>query len=319
VTGGAQPVGQPATERPAAAAQDQTAQHLGEDPLLAACLLISGRKQIEKSKFARDRSKVDEVKSFAQAEIDEHEGMKAKLARLGYEYPTTPRFPGGQGQPGAQPAGSALPPGTSPTPVGTPGQPGTLQPGALQSGAHPPAGRTVRPGVGQPGALPSGTTQPGTLQPGTTPGTATQPGVAGTQPALPAGATGSQPLPAESGMPTAPPLIAVGRLLMPPGAGELIQTEHEVAERCIANFQDAAKRKMTEKGQLKFEKAYIGDQLYSHYALLDHAQVFIKKSTPQMKPALQEALRIIEQHITSLEQIMDRLDTMKESELRGNG
>lgn len=62
----------------------------GEDPLLAACLLIGGRKQIENCSYIKAKLTTDAAKKFAQAEIDEHEKVKADLKKLGYEYPVMP-------------------------------------------------------------------------------------------------------------------------------------------------------------------------------------------------------------------------------------
>lgn len=86
---------------------------LGEDPLLAACLLNCGRRQIEVCGFAKDRCQSEDVKAFAQAEIDEHEKVKADLAKFGYQPPT----PGGSAaQPSGQPvqqAGAVVPQGNT--------------------------------------------------------------------------------------------------------------------------------------------------------------------------------------------------------------
>jgi len=57
---------------------------------MAACLLIVGRKQIEVCRFALEKIQDDEVKAFAQAEIDEHETLKKRLQELGYQYPAAP-------------------------------------------------------------------------------------------------------------------------------------------------------------------------------------------------------------------------------------
>jgi len=59
-----------------------------EDPGLAACLLIQGRKQIEVCKFALEKISHEDVKKFANAEIEEHVTLKKRLQELGYEYPS---------------------------------------------------------------------------------------------------------------------------------------------------------------------------------------------------------------------------------------
>src|SRR4051794_6212769 len=148
-------------------------QGYGEDPILSCCLLIDGRKQIEICRWAKERAKGDDVKAFAQAEIDEHEKIKADLRRLGFEYPAPPQF-GNQFQ-----------------------QTGQFQPGSQTSG------------------------QPG---PGQTP-TAT----GGPQ------FTSSQ----QSG----PKMIAVGRLLLPPGLVEMVSLSNEIADQCIANAKAGLEKK----------------------------------------------------------------------------
>lgn len=81
---------------------------MSEDPALAACLLIGGRKQIEKSKFGQERAEHPDVKAFAQAEIKEHEEMRAKLTELGYKYPASSQPGTGAGS-GAGAASDARP------------------------------------------------------------------------------------------------------------------------------------------------------------------------------------------------------------------
>ena len=72
-----------------------------KDPLLAPCLLIGGRKQIENSSYALKKLQSDDAKAFARAEIAEHEAIKKNLKELGYDYPVT-ALPGSQ--PGQPPA-----------------------------------------------------------------------------------------------------------------------------------------------------------------------------------------------------------------------
>jgi predicted outer membrane protein len=74
----------------AAAQQADTATDAAteRDALFASCLLIVGRKQIEVCRFALDRIQHEDVKAFAQAEIDEHETLRKRLEGLGYGYPS---------------------------------------------------------------------------------------------------------------------------------------------------------------------------------------------------------------------------------------
>ena len=82
-------------QQPAAAARDaaavaataagggQAAASMQRDPALATWVLIDGYKQIEVSQLAVEKAQSDAVKAFAQAEIKEHQDVKAKLQSKG--------------------------------------------------------------------------------------------------------------------------------------------------------------------------------------------------------------------------------------------
>lgn len=111
-------------------------QSYGEDPILACCLLIDGRKQIEICRWAQDKVKNEDVKAFAKAEVEEHEKVKAELQKLGFEYPAPPQLqqPGSQVRPGTQPQpGAQFRPGTQTTTAGQgfPGAPRMIATGRL--------------------------------------------------------------------------------------------------------------------------------------------------------------------------------------------
>lgn len=91
---------------------------VSQDPMIAAELLIMGRKQIEVCRFALERVQNEDVKNFAKAEIEEHETLGRKLQQLGYQYPGVPGVVDGTGT--ARPVSAnltvgraALPPGVS--------------------------------------------------------------------------------------------------------------------------------------------------------------------------------------------------------------
>src|SRR3954451_12672732 len=60
---------------------------MGVDPTMAACLLVKGKRQIEVCRWAMSRSQNNDVKQFAQAEIDEHEHIKKRLQEIGFQFP----------------------------------------------------------------------------------------------------------------------------------------------------------------------------------------------------------------------------------------
>jgi len=242
--------------------QQPGGQGYGEDPILSACLLIDGRKQIEICRWAKERAKADDVKAFAQAEIDEHEKIKADLKRLGFEYPAPPQF-GNEFQQGGQ----------------------FQQPGQFQ-----PTGQLPQSGT-------SGTT-------------VTTSGQSSGQPTTGTGSTASQAVtgvpPVSSGFQQhGPKMIAVGRLILPPGLDEIVALSHEVADQCVANARTALEKKA---GEGKFDKAFVGMQLHEHYALLDKCQVFEKHSTDRMREVLQQGRPIIERHIATLESLCKKLE-----------
>ena len=169
------------------------------DPLLAAKLLIVGRTQIGKCQLAMKRLQSEEARNFAQAEIEEHQTIQARLKELGFTYPSA-------------------------------------------GGAQTTAART-------------------------------------------------QPLAAD---------LTVGTTPLPQGAAPMILVEHEVADQCLATFKAVSDRR--EGAEL--DRAFIGDQLYSHYGLFDQATVFRKHASEQMQPVLEEGLPIIQRHIAALEKLM---------------
>jgi hypothetical protein len=83
----------PAGERPNAPP------HLGDDPLLAAVLLIEGRKQTEIFQAAEPRVKDETLRSFIKTEIGRRQKLEAQLKQLGYEYPAEAKPPEGANLP----------------------------------------------------------------------------------------------------------------------------------------------------------------------------------------------------------------------------
>jgi hypothetical protein len=180
---------------------------MGDDPLIASCVLIKGRRQIEICRLAQTQAQSEDVKAFLKAEIDEHETMKTNLKKLGFEPPV------------------------------------------------PAAGQNTT------GAAPAQVPQQAA--------------------------------------------VTVGQVSIPYPASRLIQTDNEIVDQCIANF----KNKLQQKIGAKADKCIVGDQLHEHYALLDSVTVFSKHASEKMQPQLKEALGIIQKHIATLEQTMDKLDS----------
>ena len=107
----------------AVAAQEAARAVMSEDPLLAAMLLIGGRRQIAVSKVAEEGASNRDVKAFARAEIEEHETVAARLRERGYLFPTVAGAgagagAGAEGPGGAAPAARALTVGRAPVPPG---------------------------------------------------------------------------------------------------------------------------------------------------------------------------------------------------------
>jgi hypothetical protein len=193
----------------------------GEDPLLAACLLIGGRKQIENCTYVKGKLTTDDAKKFAQAEIDEHEKVKADLKKVGYEYPVLP-----------------VP---------------------------------VRPGEPKPTDPP-------------------------------------RPTERKEGDPPKPVMVASGKLVPAGEALALIAIDHEVADQCILNYR----KEMDKLTGLKLDKRFVGHQLDEHIALKDKVETFRRHASGDMKPVLDDGLKVIERHIATCKDLMERLDATKE-------
>jgi len=191
-----------------------------EDPLLAACVLIGGRKQIENCSYIKGKLTSDDAKKFAQAEIDEHEQIKAQLKKLGYEYPVMP----------------------------VPARPNDPRP------TDPP-----RPEERKDGDAPK------------------------------------------------PVVVASGRTPLPQEAVVLVAVDHEVGDQCILNYR----KEMDQLQGVKLDKRFVGHQLDEHLALKDKVETFRRHASTDMKPVLDDGLKVINTHITTLKDLMDRLDTAR--------
>ena len=126
------------------------------------------------------------------------------------------------------------------------------------------------------------------------------------------------PTPAGSG--TAPaggmnPTVAVGAIQVNGAAGSILTVKGEVIDQCIANY----KKNMAKYTGVKLDKAIIGDQLHEHQGLLDDVLVFQRHSSAAMLPALKTAQGIIEQHIATCEQLMEKLDKQSMNGAAGSG
>jgi len=190
-----------------------TESSMGHDPVLAAKLLIKGRRQIEACRFAMDKLQHDECKAFAKAEIDEHEHIKQQLSQQGYEFPT------------------------------------------------------------------SGNNRSGVVTTGATDGDDRQRGMA----------------------------VTVGKISLSPEASGMIAMGLEVLEQCLTTY----KAEMGKLQGMKLDKCFIGDQLHAHYEIFDHAMVFRKHSTRNLATVLDEGKPVIERHIATCKQIMDKLESSR--------
>jgi predicted outer membrane protein len=228
-----------------------------DDPLLAAQLLIIGRKQIANCQFAQQHTQSADVRAFAEAEIREHQTIRARLLERGFQYPA------------AAPA-AAVP----------------ARAGAPRLGVPPAPASTV-----------------------TTPDSATN------RPIIPPpGSVASENGERVATVPAAPPtsrpvgrMLSVGAAVLPPGASDMIQVEMEVADQSTGDFQ----REAGALPGLRFDKAFVGNQLYEHYNLFDRAVVFRRHASPAVAAVLDEARPVIERHIATLKQFIDRLDATR--------
>ncbi|WP_254509467.1 hypothetical protein [Anatilimnocola floriformis] len=111
----------------------------------------------------------------------------------------------------------------------------------------------------------------------------------------------------KSARPGAGEQFSQARGVLMPGAAQLIEILHEVAEQCVGSF----KFKIQWKEGLQLDKRFIGDQLNTHYMLLDKAQVFKTHATSDVRPLLEAGVAITQKHIAILEDLMVKLEKTK--------
>ena len=117
---------------------------------------------------------------------------------------------------------------------------------------------------------------------------------------------GVAPQPADARQPV---LVTAGTMKLPVEAAALIAVDHEVADRCIANYR----AEMDKLSGLKLDKRFIGNQLDEHLALKDKVETFRQHASKDMTPALDDGLKIIETHIATCKSVMEKLDGMKDT------
>src|SRR5262249_41086812 len=101
--------------------------------------------------------------------------------------------------------------------------------------------------------------------------------------------------------------LSIGAAGPPPGASDMIQAEKGVGGHSTGGLQ----REMGALPGLRFDKAFVGNQLYEHYNLFDRAVVFRRHASPAVAAVLDEARPVIERHIATLKQLIHRLDATR--------
>ena len=158
--------------------------------------------------------------------------------------------------------------------------------------------------AGAGGAAPRGAgTPPGAAPTTTNPTTGSPPPATGRNDGTPAAGA-----PAATGARMAGgTVVMVGKATLDPGTSMVIDIDREVGEQCAAT----CKSELSKLDGVKFDKAFVGGQLHAHYDLFDHDVVFRKHATAAMAPALDEARAIIEKHIATCKQLMEKLEGQK--------
>jgi predicted outer membrane protein len=105
----------------------------------------------------------------------------------------------------------------------------------------------------------------------------------------------------------ATPLVNVGRFTLPAGESRLMVVDVQVGDQCIATFQ----REIAPLTGPAFDRAYVNDQLFAHFALLDRVTVFRRYASPVLLGVLNEAQPVIERHIATLKALMARLEVTR--------
>lgn len=125
---------------------------------------------------------------------------------------------------------------------------------------------------------------------------------------VPPPGTGTTTRPADTGI--APiPQLAVGRVLLPPGATEEVAIARDVAEQCVADFKDMAQKKQG----TKFDQCFVGCQLAANAHLASACKAFKRHASPDMQAVLSDKQKVFEQNISKLEDLMAKLDRQGEN------
>jgi predicted outer membrane protein len=103
------------------------------------------------------------------------------------------------------------------------------------------------------------------------------------------------------------PLVMVGEdkdMEMKAGtATSLLGFKNELALQCIKSIN----AEMSEKSGAEYDMAYVSGQLHAHMDLKDTVTVAMKHASSDMKPLLQEAMGIIDTHLSTLKGLKQKL------------
>jgi predicted outer membrane protein len=120
------------------------------------------------------------------------------------------------------------------------------------------------------------------------------------------------PVPAAAPKGTLPPPrpVAVGDVVLGADASALVRIEDETATEYIRLIE----RELGRLSGRDFDRAYVGQQLGEHYALLGRALVSKRHASRAMLALLNDAQPVIERHIGTLVRLVGRPEPVRGSE-----
>jgi predicted outer membrane protein len=96
---------------------------------------------------------------------------------------------------------------------------------------------------------------------------------------------------------------------------DIVRIKHELGQQCLAS----TKKMLEEKEGAEFDKAYMGQQLFSHMQMLDTLKVFKRHAQGDFADLIQNGIATTEDHLMHAEKICKQLDGAAASTARRPG
>jgi predicted outer membrane protein len=280
------PAAQPQGDPPALG-ERVTALH---DMFLANWIGIDNQTEITLNQFAMQKASSQEVKDFAQEMIRAHGELAKKLNSTVANTNTaafpriarTPYTAGYRGPQAPAPAAPGMAPGMTPEPP------------------------TANPPQANQGNSPQGNPTPGTPTPATTPAPVPE------QPASNSPQEGAAPRATEGpvgGQPGSPATISGGPIAAAIAGSRLnpVNFKREINSQLVTIVEQKLDQK---KGQ-EFDRCFVQGQIGAHVHMLATLEVARTQASSQLKPVLDEAVEVAQNHLRHAESLLNKLDSQE--------